>query len=101
MRVLRFAIVGVLMVTASSSRVTMAQWPSPYADAQTQAEQAKQLRVQRKKQLILDSDKLLKLSIALRQQIYDSTSDTLSADSFRKATEIEKLAHSLRKQMKY
>jgi hypothetical protein len=88
------------MLTAASFKGTMAQLPSPYEEAREQAGQAKQLRDQRKKQLLSDSDKLAKLSLELRQQIHDSTADTLSADSFRKAAEIEKLVQSLRKQMK-
>lgn len=100
MKLWRFAIIGLLMLTAGSSNRTMAQQPSPYEEARSQAEQARQLRDQRKKQLLSDSDKLVKLSLELRQQIHDATTDTVSADSFRKAAEIEKLAQSLRKQMK-
>jgi len=100
MRMLRFAVVGILISAAGSPKVTMAQWPSPYADAQAQATQAKQLRVQRQKQLMQDSDKLVKLSVEIRKQINDSAPGTLSADTFRKLAEIEKLAQSLRKQMK-
>jgi hypothetical protein len=56
--------------------------------------------VQRQKQLISDGDKLLKLATDLKQQIDNATPETLSADSVKKAAEIEKLAHSLRQQLK-
>jgi hypothetical protein len=92
--------IGVLILAGGASNGTIAQQPSPYEEARSQAAQAKQLSEQRKQQLLSDSDKLVKLSLELRQQIHDSTPDTLSADSFKKAAEIEKLAQNLRKQMK-
>jgi len=58
------------------------------------------LRVQRQKQLISDSDKLLKLATDLKQQIDSTPAETLPADSVKKAAEIEKLAHSLRQRLK-
>ena len=61
---------------------------------------AQLLRVQRQKQLISDSDKLLKLATDLKQQIDNTPAETLSADSVKKAAEIEKLAHSLRQRLK-
>jgi hypothetical protein len=62
--------------------------------------QAQLLRVQRQKQLISDSDKLVKLATDLKQQIDNTPAETLSADSVKKAAEIEKLAHSLRQRLK-
>ena len=69
-------------------------------DDSAEVRQAKLLRVQRQKQLISDSDKLLKLATDLKQQIDNTPAATLSADSVKKAAEIEKLAHSLRQRLK-
>jgi hypothetical protein len=62
--------------------------------------QAKFLRIQRQKQIISDSDELFKLAADLKQQIDNTPAETLSADSVKKATEIEKLAHNLRQRLK-
>jgi hypothetical protein len=61
--------------------------------------QAKLLRIQRQKHLMSDSDKLVKLAADLKQQIDSTPAGMLSADSAKKAAEIEKLAHSLRQQL--
>jgi hypothetical protein len=69
-------------------------------DDSAEVRQAQLLRVQRQKQLISDSDKLLKLATDLKQQIDNTPAETLPADSVKKAAEIEKLAHSLRQRLK-
>jgi HAMP domain-containing protein len=114
MRVVRCALVGALLITACPLGVSGWQTrhteplSNPAADADRQVivddsaevRQAKLLRVQRQKQLISDSDKLLKLATDLKQQIDNTPAETLSADSVKKAAEIEKLAHSLRQRLK-
>ena len=116
MRVVRCAVVGALLITACPLGVSGWQarpgetqpLTDPAADHDRQVtvndsaevRQAQLLRVQRQKQLISDSDKLLKLATDLKQQIDDTPAETLSADSVKKAAEIEKLAHSLRQRLK-
>jgi hypothetical protein len=116
MRVVRGAVVGALLITACPFRVSGWQTrpgetqplTDPAADANRQVivddsaevRQANLLRVQRQKQLISDSDKLLKLATDLKQQIDNTPAETLPADSVKKAAEIEKLAHSLRQKLK-
>ena len=111
MRVVRCAVVGVLLITACPLGVSGWQaqpLTDPAADHDRQVtvndsaevRQAQLLRVQRQKQLISDSDKLLKLATDLKQQIDNTPAETLSADSVKKAAEIEKLAHSLRQRLK-
>ena len=114
MRVVQCAVIGALLLTACPLRVRGWQNPpltNPAAeeverkvtgmrDDYAEAQQAKLLRIQRQKQLISDSDKLLKLATDLKQQIDSATPETLSADSVKKAGEIEKLAHSLRQRLK-
>ena len=111
MRVVRCAVVGALLITACPLGVSAWQTQplsNPAADDQrrvilddsAEVRQAKLLRVQRQKQLISDSDKLLKLATDLKQQIDNTPPEALSADSVKKAAEIEKLAHSLRQRLK-
>ena len=111
MRVVRCAVVGALLITACPLGVSGWQaqpLTDPAADHDRQVtvndsaevRQAQLLRVQRQKQLISDSDKLLKLATDLKQQIDSTPAETLSADSVKKAAEIEKLAHSLRQRLK-
>jgi HAMP domain-containing protein len=114
MRVVRCALVGALLITACPLEVSgwQTQHTEPLSDPaadhdrqvivddSAEVRQAKLLRVQRQKQLISDSDKLLKLATDLNQQIDNTPAETLSADSVKKAAEIEKLAHSLRQRLK-
>jgi hypothetical protein len=50
--------------------------------------------------LKIDTDKLLKLSVELKQYVDKSDENVLSLDVIKKAEEIEKLAHSVRDKMK-
>ncbi len=47
-----------------------------------------------------DTDKLLKLSVELKQSVDKSDENVLSVDVIKKAEEIEKLAHSVKERMK-
>jgi len=47
-----------------------------------------------------DTDKLLKLSVELKQFVDKSDENVLSVDVIKKADEIEKLAHSVKEKMK-
>ena len=115
MRVVRCALVGALLITACPLGVCgwQTQHTEPLSnpaaeetnrrmrvDDSAEVRQAQLLRVERQKQLISDSDKLLKLATDLKQQINNTPAETLSADSVKKAAEIEKLAHSLRQRLK-
>ncbi len=100
MRVLRLVVLGALLLAIGKFGVISAQVSSPYAQALDQAKEARALHVQRQKQLIAESDKLLELSADLKKQIYNSSPDRLSVDSLKEAAEIEKLAHKLHQQMK-
>jgi hypothetical protein len=70
--------------------------PSP----QMEQDQAKLRNVDRQKQLVSDTDKLLALANELKVDVDKSNKDTLSLDVIRKADEIEKLAHSVKEKMK-
>jgi hypothetical protein len=59
----------------------------------------KMLNNERRKSLISDSDKLLKLAIELNVEIGQSKSGSLTPDQLRKVADIEKLAHNVRDKM--
>jgi hypothetical protein len=63
-------------------------------------EQAKMRNLDRQKQLVLDTQKLLALANQLKSDVDKSNKDTLSLDVIRKADEIEKLARSVKEKMK-
>jgi nitric oxide reductase activation protein len=62
--------------------------------------QAKARNIDRQKQLVADTEKLLNLANELKADVDKSTKDTLSLDVIKKADEIEKLAHSVKEKMK-
>jgi len=62
--------------------------------------QTKLRDVDRQKQIVADTQKLVKLANELNAAVEKSNKDTLSLDVIRKADEIEKLAKSLREKMK-
>jgi nitric oxide reductase activation protein len=73
---------------------------SPDMEANQAANQAKMRNIDRQKQLVEDTQKLLALANELKADVDKSTKDTLSLDVVRKADEIEKLAHSVKEKMK-
>ncbi len=70
------------------------------AHARIAAEQAKKAAKERVVSLKHDTDKLLKLSVELKESVDKSDENVLSLDVIKKAEEIEKLAHSVREKMK-
>jgi hypothetical protein len=64
--------------------------------------QEKQLRLinaDRQKQLVADTNKLLKLAQQLNDEIAAANPDSLTPDQLRRIAEIEKLAHSVKEKM--
>jgi hypothetical protein len=79
--------------------------PDANAQMQMRDQQAKQqsfeaANIERKKQIVDDSTKLLKLATDLKAEVDKTDKDTLSLNVIRKAEEIEKLAHNVREKMK-
>lgn len=70
------------------------------ARARIGAEMAKKAAKERTAALRHDTDKLLKLSVELKEYVDKSDENVLSLDVIKKAEEIEKLAHSVRDKMK-
>jgi hypothetical protein len=65
-----------------------------------ESEQAKKAAKERVAALRHDTDRLLKLSVELKQSVDKSDENVLSLDVIKKAEEIEKLAHSVKEKMK-
>ncbi len=55
---------------------------------------------EKQKKLAADTDKLLAMATALKQQVDKTNKDVLSVDVIKRAEEIEKLARSLKNEMK-
>jgi hypothetical protein len=64
------------------------------------AEQRRMLMSERQKRLVEDTDKLLALTTALKEQVDESNKDVLSLDMVKKAEQIEKLARSVKERIK-
>jgi hypothetical protein len=104
MKMLRMAVIGVVLVTAGSVRVSGGQMLAvpgmSQPDNMRRMEQRRMRIVERQKQLVADTDKLLALTTALKEQVNESNQDILSLDMIKKADEIEKLAHSVKERIK-
>jgi hypothetical protein len=70
------------------------------SDAKAEKPSAQSVRTDREKQIAKDNAELLKLAIELKSEIDKTSIDTLSLSVIRKADEIEKLARSLKGEMK-
>lgn len=91
---------GPLTGQAGTPVTPMPGEPDSSISPQTEEEQAKMRNVERQKQLIEDTQKLLSLANELKADVDKSTKDTMSLDVIRKADEIEKLAHTVKEKMK-
>jgi len=104
MRILEMAMIGAVLVTAGSVRVSGGQMlPMPGMSQPNNMrwmEQQRMRTVERQKRLVEDTDKLLALTTALKEQVHESNKDILSLDMIKKADEIEKLAHSVKERIK-
>jgi hypothetical protein len=113
MKMLGMAMIGVVLVTAGSVRVSGGQMlPAPslpwsnqmpgmsQPEAMQRVEQQKMRVSERQKQLVADTNKLLALTTALKEQVDDSNKNVLSLDMIKKADQIEKLAHSVKERIK-
>ncbi len=70
------------------------------ARARIASEMAKKAAKERVAALKIDTDKLLRLSVELKQSVDKSDENVLSVDVIKKAEEIEKLARSVKDKMK-
>jgi hypothetical protein len=70
------------------------------ARARITSEMAKKAAKDRAASIKHDTDRLLKLSVELKDSVDKSDENVLSLDVIKKAEEIEKLAHSVKEKMK-
>jgi hypothetical protein len=110
--VLSLCILTALAPNASAQRQSQPAPPPPKADtpppmtdadeaqARIAVEMAKKAAKERVAALKSDTDKLLKLSVELKQSVDKSDENVLSLDVVKKAEEIEKLARSVKEKMK-
>ena len=84
---------------AKSSPLDRDDEPNPMRD-RMEAQAAKARNSDRFKRLTADTDKLLKLSTELKEDVDKTTKNEMSLDVIRKAAEIEKLAHDVKERMK-
>jgi hypothetical protein len=68
-------------------------------DSLWQEKQLRLLNVDRQKQLVADTNKLLKLAQELDAEIAGANPGSLTPDQLRRIAEIEKLAHSVKEKM--
>jgi len=69
-------------------------------DTRLERDQARLRNVDRQRQIVADTQKLVDLANQLHAEVEKSNKDTLSLEVIRKADEIEKLAKSVREKMK-
>jgi hypothetical protein len=114
MRILKTAMIAAVLTTVSTATVGGGQmlpasnpsWINQGSAGMTQLQimqkmEIQKLRVQeRQKRLVEDTDKLLALTTALKEQVNESDKNVLSLDMIKKAEEIEKLAHSVKERIK-
>lgn len=102
----------VVSVPGFAQKINPAPPPSPRGDiappmadedearARIANEMAKRAAKERVAALKIDTDKLLRLSVELKQSVDKSDENVLSVDVIKKAEEIEKLARSVKDKMK-
>ena len=88
------------MLPASSPQWANQTPPMSQPEAMQRVMQQKMRVSERQKQLVADTDKLLALTTALKEQVDDSNKNILSLDMIKKADQIEKLAHSVKERIK-
>jgi hypothetical protein len=103
---------GALSVPGVAQKINPPAPPSPRGDiappltdedearARITSDMAKKAAKDRVAALRHDTDKLLKLSVELKQSVDKSDENVLSLDVIKKAEEIEKLARSVKDKMK-
>ncbi|HXC94775.1 MAG TPA: hypothetical protein VNU92_03695 [Edaphobacter sp.] len=98
---LRIATIGMLLMIAGSASITDAQMNVlSHNDTVLQMEQKKMRQFEQQKQLKADTDKLVALTAALKEQVDTANKDVLSVDMLKKAEQIEKLARSVKERIK-
>jgi hypothetical protein len=96
---------GALRMDRADMATPLNQAPDANTQMKMREQQSKQQNYagannERKKQIAEDSQRLLKLAADLKTEVDKTSKDALSLNVIRKADEIEKLAHSVKEEMK-
>jgi hypothetical protein len=101
MKTLRIVAVGMALVIAGSATVSDGQTSlMSRSESALLMEQKKMRFEEHQKQLKADTDKLVALSTALKEQVDSANKDVLSLDMLKKAEQIEKLARTVKERIK-
>jgi hypothetical protein len=101
MKMLRMATIGMVLVITGSARISDGQMAVlSRSEAAMRAEQKKMIQIEQQKQLKADTDKLVALTAALKEQVDSADKNVLSLDMLKEAEQIEKLAHSVKERIK-
>jgi len=73
--------------------------PAPSADSAFQQRRLRAMNAERQKELVSDTDKLLKLTSELNNEVSHNKSDSFTPDELRQLVKIEKLARSVKEKM--
>jgi hypothetical protein len=102
--------IGILAFAASLSGRTLGAVPVPQqipvqdeksqAERDLEARRARQLNLQRQKDIRDDTQRLFQLATELKEAVDKSNENVLSLEVIRKAEEVEKLAHKVKEKMK-
>jgi hypothetical protein len=101
MKLLRIATIAMVLVITGSASVSNGQMAVlSRSESTMRAEQKKMLQIEQQKQLKADTDKLVALTAALKEQVDSADKNVLSLDMLKKAEQIEKLAHNVKERIK-
>jgi hypothetical protein len=82
-----------------SQHTELSPTSSDDADPTMTERRIRALNNERQKQLVSDTDKLLKLARELNEEVAKTNADSLTPDELHKIADIEKLARSVRQRM--
>ena len=101
MKLLRTATTAMVLVITGSATISNGQMTVlSRSEATMRAEQKKMMQIEQQKQLKADTDKLVALTAALKEQVDSSDKNVLSLEMLKKAEQIEKLAHNVKERIK-
>jgi hypothetical protein len=101
MKLLRIATTAMVLVITGSASISNGQMAVlSRSEATMRAEQKKMIQIEQQKQLKADTDKLVALTAALKEQVDSADKNVLSLDMLKKAEQIEKLAHNVKERIK-
>ena len=90
---------GTMTGRLTEQQTTQGVDPTPSADSPFQQRRLRALNAERQKELVSDTNKLLKLTAELNNEVNHNKSDSFTPDQLRQLAKIEKLARSVKDKM--